>query len=536
MVFGGGDPVPSDSGQALSLTSPSTPATPLGHLPQPRADAAAVTIGSTLYVVGGFTGSAPAASVLATSDGVNFRTVATLPVPVRYAAVAALAGKIYVFGGLAVTGPDAGQPVNLVQVVDPTQGRATLAPSMPEALAGASAGVAGGTLYVAGGDTAADGPPTAAVWAFDPSSGRLRAAGSLPVAVANAGATVVGSRLWLVGGEVAGGTPVADVQMVEPNPAFGSAGAPGAGSPYHGDKLLIADEGNNQLLVLNDSGQILWRYPSPGASPPPGGFYRPDDAFFARHGTVIISNQEDNETVVELAYPSGRVLWTYGHPRQAGSAPGYLNNPDDAYLLNNGEVVVADIKNCRILVVGAKGAAVTQLGTTGRCVHDPPRALASPNGDTPLADGNLLVSEIDGSFVDELSLSGHLVWTAHLPIGYPSDPQQLGPDRYLVADYERPGAILEFDRAGRVLYRYQPTQGPGALDQPSLAELLPSGVLMASDDHNDRMVAIDPATGALVWQYGVTGTPGASPGMLNTPDGFDVLGPGGTTPTHPGTG
>jgi hypothetical protein len=35
------------------------------------------------------------------------------------------------------------------------------------------------------------------------------------------------------------------------------------------------------------------------------------------------------------------------------------------------------------------------------------------------------------------------------------------------------------------------------LDHPSLAELLPSGVFMVNDDYNNRMVAIDPATGAL---------------------------------------
>jgi hypothetical protein len=74
------------------------------------------------------------------------------------------------------------------------------------------------------------------------------------------------------------------------------------------------------------------------------------------------------------------------------------------------------------------------------------------------------------------------------------------------------------------------------LNHPSLAELLPSGVLMANDDYNDRMVAIDPATGALVWQYGITGKPGTAPGELNTPDGFDLLLPDGSTPTHPVTG
>ena len=74
------------------------------------------------------------------------------------------------------------------------------------------------------------------------------------------------------------------------------------------------------------------------------------------------------------------------------------------------------------------------------------------------------------------------------------------------------------------------------LNHPSLAELLPSGVFMANDDYNDRMVAIDPATEALVWQYGVTGKAGTTPGKLNTPDGFDLLLPNGSTPTHPTTG
>jgi hypothetical protein len=43
-------------------------------------------------------------------------------------------------------------------------------------------------------------------------------------------------------------------------------------------------------------------------------------------------------------------------------------------------------------------------------------------------------------------------------------------------------------------------------------------------------------TKALVWQYGVIGQPGTAPGLLNTPDGFDLLARDGTTPTHPTTG
>lgn len=266
------------------------------------------------------------------------------------------------------------------------------------------------------------------------------------------------------------------------------------------------------------------------------GFYFPDDAFFVRHGTSIISNQEANETIIELAYPSGRLLWSYGHAHVAGSAPGYLDNPDDAYLLKNDDIAVADPKNCRVLVISPQRQVLTQIGTPGVCAHGRPGELGSPNGDTPLADGDLLVSEINGSWVDEYTLAGRLVWDVQLPIGYPSDPQQIGPGTYLVADYEDPGAIVEFNRQGKVVYRYQPTSGPGVLDRPSLVELLPSGVFMLNDDYNDRMAAIDPATGALVWQYGVTGEAGKAAGLLNTPDGFDLLGPGGSTPTHTTTG
>ena len=208
------------------------------------------------------------------------------------------------------------------------------------------------------------------------------------MAVANAGAAVSGGRLFLVGGETQGGAQTSDVQMVVPDRAFGVAGTPGAGSPYYGDELLVADRGNDRLLLLDDTGKTIWTYPSATAPAPPGGFYFPDDAFFIRHGTAILSNQEDNDTLVEIAYPSGRIVFSYGHPRTPGSAPGYLHTPDDAYLLRNGDITVADPGNCRVLVLDpATKATLHQIGTVGSCAHNPPTGLGSPNGDTPLSNG-----------------------------------------------------------------------------------------------------------------------------------------------------
>ncbi len=526
LVIGGGTTAPAASTQIESRGKTVAG----GTLAQARADAGAVTIGHTAYVVGGYGGPGMDPEVLATTDGRRFHPVTELPVPVRYPAVAALGSSVYVFGGLGANG----RPVDTVERIDPGTSDARVVGHLPRPLSAAAAGTIDGTIYLAGGRTLRG--PTSAVYAFEPRGARLLRAGSLRVPVANAGAAVTGGRLWIVGGETRGGK-TGHVQVVIPNRGFGTAGVAGAGSPFFGNKLLIADRGNDRLLLLDATDKILWSYPSSRRPAPRGGFYFPDDAFFIRHGTAIISNQEDNDTLVEIAYPSGHILWQYGHPRTPGTGPGYLNTPDDTYLLQHGRMSVADAQNCRVLIIAERTKRVVhQIGTPGRCVHDPPAALGSPNGDTPLQDGNLLVSEINGSWIDEITPSGKLVWSVRLPIGYPSDPQQLGPDRYLVADYEHPGGIVEFNRRGQIEYRYQPTQGTGVLDHPSLVELLPSGVFMANDDYNHRMVAIDPSTRALVWQYGVTGHAGTAHGLLNTPDGFDLLAPDGTTPTHPTTG
>jgi hypothetical protein len=538
LVLGGGATTTIATVESLPLvaTGPSSQARVVGQLPQPRSDAAAATVGGVAYVVGGYDGTRADPEVLATTNGTTFRNVGALPVPVRYPAVAALGRVVYAFGGEQVGAAGSGAAVNAIQRVDTSSGRITVVGHLPQPLLGASAVTLGGVIYVAGGTNGSADSGT--IYAFNPHSGRVLVAGHLIAPVSNAAVAAVGNTAWLLGGEN-GTTPVAAVQMLRPNPAFGEAGVPGAGSPYFGEKLLIADRGNNRLLVLDDTGTVVWTYPNPPSMPPPpgpGGFYFPDDAFFIDHGTAIISNQEDNETIVKLGYPSGKLLWSYGHPAQPGSAPGYLHEPDDAYLLKNGNVTVADADNCRILIISPSGSIVSQIGTTGSCVHNPPTSIGGPNGDTPLADGNFLVSETRGSYISEYTASGSLVWTTHLNIGYPSDPQQIGPDLYLCADYEDPGGIIEFNRSGQILYQYRAPSGVNRLNQPSLVELLPSGVFMANDDYRDRMAAIDPTTQALVWDYGTPDAPGTGPGQLTIPDGFDILNADGSTPTHPQTG
>ncbi len=117
----------------------------------------------------------------------------------------------------------------------------------------------------------------------------------------------------------------------------------------------------------------------------------------------------------------------------------------------------------------------------------------------------------------------------NLPLTYPSDPQQTRAGNILVAEYAKPGKIIEISKQGDIVWEFDKsatttdatTTTP--LNKPSLAIELPNGNILANDDFNHRVIVIDKQTKQIVWQYGVTGKPGDGGSQLNIPDGVDMI-------------
>jgi outer membrane protein assembly factor BamB len=338
-----------------------------------------------------------------------------------------------------------------------------------------------------------------------------RAAGGLVLAVLLAGCSShTGSSSRSTD---AGGSPRAAVKNGSSRRALrvSQLGLPRVHSRIVPGYLLIADRDNNRALIVSPAKKIVWQ---------DAALRGPDDAFFTPGYRSVITNEEFNDTLVEISLRGMRRLWSYGHGGVPGSGPGYLNTPDDAYRLRSGLTTVADIRNCRIVQLDRTGRVVRILG--GSCSHDPPRGFASPNGDTPLPDGGLLVTEI-GGWIDRLGSSGNLRWSIRSPVPYPSDAQLLPDGRVLVASFAIPGRIVIVDRSGAVTWSFGSDSGPNRLAKPSLAVRWPNGLIAANDDYNHRVIVIDPKTKRIVWQYGHTGVAGSRPGYLNKPDGIDLL-------------
>jgi outer membrane protein assembly factor BamB len=286
--------------------------------------------------------------------------------------------------------------------------------------------------------------------------------------------------------------------------------------------LLIADRGNNRILLVDPQRRVLWRFPTARDRAAGRSLVFDDDTFVEPGGNALVTNEEDHGDILSIDIATHRVTRLYGRPGVQGGGPGEMNWPDDAYVLPDGTLTVADAYNCRILFIRDR-RIVHQIGRTGVCTHDPPRTLGSVNGDTPLPGGGVLVSEINGSWIDDFARDGRLRWSFQAPVSYPSDPQPLPRGRILLADYARPGAVVILDRHGKVLWRYEPRSGWGELDHPSLAIMLPNGDIAINDDYNDRVVIVDPRQRRIVWQYGRLAHRGKARGLLNTPDGMDYV-------------
>lgn len=297
--------------------------------------------------------------------------------------------------------------------------------------------------------------------------------------------------------------------------------------------VLIADENNHRLLLVDPQGRIRWVFPGPSDSLDPSRFGRPDDAFISADGRMIAATQEEDDSVSVINIATGRIIESYGHLDVPGSAAGYFSHPDDAMLLPSGDLLLADIINCRILILApGRWHVLRQFGTTSGCGHNPPANFGSPNGAFPMANGHALITEINGDWVDEMGMNGHVYWSAQPSgVAYPSDANEISPGRYIITDYSSPGQIVIFDRSGRALWRFRPT-GPNALNHPSLALALPNGNILVNDDYNDRVIVIDPRSDKIVWQYGHRGVAGSAPGFLANPDGVDMAPPDSFLMTH----
>ena len=89
------------------------------------------------------------------------------------------------------------------------------------------------------------------------------------------------------------------------------------------DRYLTVDHVvAGKVLTFNHSGKVLWSYAPTGAQ----SLNKPSLAIGLPNGDVMISDKVNNRLLV-VDPRNNRVVWQYGHTGVPGSGPGFLNNP-----------------------------------------------------------------------------------------------------------------------------------------------------------------------------------------------------------------
>ncbi len=156
--------------------------------------------------------------------------------------------------------------------------------------------------------------------------------------------------------------------VYNPNPPT-TYGAPNGDFPGPHGEMLVTEISGSHIILLNKAGQVMWQLTLP--------LNYPSDANFTPHGNIIVVSYTNPGMILKVAPgPTLHILWKY----YVTSGPGMLHNPSLAVELSNGNILLNDDYNDRVIVINPKtNKIVWQYGHTG-VAGSAPGYLSRPDG------------------------------------------------------------------------------------------------------------------------------------------------------------
>jgi virulence-associated protein VagC len=307
--------------------------------------------------------------------------------------------------------------------------------------------------------------------------------------------------------------------------------------------ILIVDQLNNRVIEVDvKSHAIVWQFGDNGPVAGPTTIFAPHDAERVGALTYIActgvppggepgcpSGCPDSRVIA--VNKRGRIVWQYGQAGVTGSGTNELNNPTSIRVLPKKRVLITDQGNQRVIEISRKkkNEITWQYGTTGvsgsasNQLNNPACAERRHNGDVVIADqGNNRVIEVDRRDVVGLQIDALSDATTLDSPAYAGHVQN--PPRTIIADSLN-NRIVEIDNDGQKTFEYFTNARSGSVTNPTptrAVRLRKSGNILISDQFNHEVIEIDP-TGTIVFTFGTIGVAGNGANELNAPCDAKVI-------------
>jgi hypothetical protein len=304
--------------------------------------------------------------------------------------------------------------------------------------------------------------------------------------------------------------------------------------------ILIADRLNHRVIeVARDTHEIVWQFGDGSSVAGPRSVVAPSDAERVGEWTLICgasvaastdpnAAKELSDHRVLLVDASGKAFWQYGQAGVAGSDVNQLNTPVGAVFLPYGNILICDQGNHRVIEVSLVSKTIVwQHGTTGTAGIGR-NHLHSPGSAQLLDNGNILIADTGNNRVIEVSRRHGTVWrydsNSNVSLNGPSFACRLENGNTLITDSGN-NRILETDRRGRTVMEFVTSKQSGSVADPlpTRAVRLDNGNTLISDQFNHQVIEIDSDLN-VVFTQGSIGAPGNGSNQLNGPCDAKVIG------------
>jgi len=308
--------------------------------------------------------------------------------------------------------------------------------------------------------------------------------------------------------------------------------------------ILITDQFNNRVIEISPSGSIVWHFGNGPGDTSANAIAGTNDA--ERIGTLTLMSGTgvppgattnckagcvDNRVL--LVDQGGNIVWQYGKFGVTGFGPNQLNTPVQNTFLPNGNVLITDQGNERIIEVQrTNNAIVWQYGQNG-VVGIGRNQLSNPNAAELLPNGHILISDENNNRAIEVTHTtpSHIVatFTAHGTVSGVAFASRLSNGDTLITDSNN-ARIVEVDFNDNPVWQYFTNTRPGSntAPLPTRAVRLANGNTLISDQFNDQVIEVTTtAHPTIVASYGTINSPGYSPSnanVMNAPYSAYVIG------------
>jgi DNA-binding beta-propeller fold protein YncE len=231
------------------------------------------------------------------------------------------------------------------------------------------------------------------------------------------------------------------------------------------------------IVEIDAEGRLLWSLPTGGR--------RVGIAMSAQlspANTVLIADGM-RHVAMEIDR-TGNIVWQFGETKHPSRDIDRLSSPSSFIRTEDGRSVIADTRNHRVLLLDADGSGCQMLNHDGT-FRDPMYAVL-------LANGNCLVCDTGNKRVIEVDEQGYIVWHYGAPVvsrrllSYPRSVEVSSSGGYLIADTAHDRIIEVIDEQIKEI----PFHDEPGLFWPRCVRMLSSGSLLIADARNHRIVEV----------------------------------------------